>query len=180
MSGSGEHPARILFDCNFVPGLLQRIVLEEHSKSPEIVEYVETVKSVYEWADCHNVVLLIEHLVAKDADGMGISVIGSGSIDIAGLINEASTLADAQQLQELYLGIVVLSIDPIGWLTYLSRGFDQVPIELRPSFDLVCESFLAFDRAIADGSAITSMDEPDLVQPSIQELLDETFPETKH
>lgn len=179
MSGSGEHPARILFDSNFVPGLLQRIVLEEHSKSPQVVEDVETVKSVYAEAGCHNVVLLIQHLAAKDADGMGVAVIGSGSIDIAGLINETSSLGDALQLQELYLGIAVLSIDPVEWLTYLARGLDRVPPELYPAFDLVCDSFLAFDRE-HDDPTIMLIDEPDLVQRPIQELLDEAFPETKH
>lgn len=181
MSGSSGHPARVLFDTNFVPGLLQTIVLEEHARDSEITEGPDEVGRFFESAGCPSVAQLITRLEQKRSKGIALTCIGSGSIDLNRIVddpescNVETAFSSEKGFQELYFGIKRLSINPVEWLVYLARGFDRVPVELRPTFDSVVQDLVAFDAAI-DSSKARTVSEESLEQRPFSELLDEISP----
>ena len=89
MSASTEHPARPLFDSNFVPGILTRVVLEEHAREPEIDTCSESLKEGFATLQCANVGRIIDSIERDRRAGRAILQIGRGAIEIKGVRKEA-------------------------------------------------------------------------------------------
>ena len=143
MSATAEHPARILFDSNWVPGLLETLVREEWNKNPNVVVEVEQMFQIYLSKNCTKIVKLVEHLISCEKRNCMPIVIGSGSIDLNGVTEKKPTLTAMLSLQEIYIGSRARSISPLQWLWYLAQRLEEVPDHLLPTFDMVCGSFVA-------------------------------------
>jgi len=141
VSATAEHPARVLFDSNFNPGLLTSLVLEEWRKEPDITVDGSTLHQVYVGRSCTNAAKLVDFFVSYEKGGR-IQTFGSGSIDIDGSTRGEFTWEKAMRFQELYIGIKRYRISPLQWLAYLARRIDDVPENLLPAFDMVMGEFL--------------------------------------
>ncbi len=133
-----SHPARCLFDDTTGPGIISRIVDEQWRRDPGALEPPpEVLKDIWRPFKCFNVLRLIDRIRKQR-----IIKIGSGSIDLDRATERNSSWKNAARFQHLYIGNPRKGISPLRWLLFLARGFDAVPITLRPTFNNIIGNLL--------------------------------------
>lgn len=158
MSASTEHPGRPLFDSNWSPGILSKLVNEEHERGVEGIPSPEEAKQIFRTGGVPAFADLVDVVLSETS--RKLLEFGSGSIDLEQVTQRKFTIETALRLQELYIGDVRRNIRPITWLCYLARRFDDVPPELRLILERVISEMVRIQKSIAkhDGSAETSFD----------------------
>jgi hypothetical protein len=145
MSASIDHPARILFDSNWAPGLLRTLVENEHALRPDLTHSPSEIVTLFETAGLPALAQMVLWLMTDE--GADIAILGSGSIDLDQVTQGEFTIESALRLQELYIGNARLEIKPLAWLSYLAQRVEEIPHETRGTLDRVMGEFLRINQS---------------------------------
>ncbi len=156
MSASTRHPAFDLFNHWWVPGGIETIVLREFETNPIKSANPELLSAFYHSRECSEAAKLIDYIVSVP----GLSQIGSGTVDV-GRILGLPPEENFYNLHELYVGRMNPEIPPLIWLSYLARGFDEIPQPLHPVFDGYCGAIVSMVNAPAVPLSSRELDPPD-------------------
>ncbi len=155
MSASTGHPARVLFDSNYVPGMVTKLVLRRLEEQPGATFDPDRVADRFTELQCHGLAKLTEYL----AEHPNLKEIGTGSIDLEGVTHGPVTLEALSRLQELYIGIPKRDVSPVTWLGYLADGMEEIPLDLRPILDAIANELAHISTKTRVGTVSDSFDE---------------------
>ena len=140
---------RLAFEGPHGIGLINEIVFSEYRKNKVFDVDYQTLIEFFSSFNCSGVVSLIKTF--QLFDGSGAYEFGSHSIDLYGVTDGPFSFENARTLICLKIGNIKMGITPSQWMSYLSRGFEQLSQLQMVGFDDVCDDFAKINQAVASG-----------------------------
>lgn len=143
MSASAHHPARVLFSSPTREGLIDQLLTRAKDTGVSAPRTFET-ENRFQNAGMPHTAELVRFLAGE---GSHIRHFGTGHIDLDRIGQEQDPSAAGEDLQSIFIGELG-RMRPLTWFGLLSCYLDEIPVEVRPAFDLLMADFHEIARTI--------------------------------